>query len=241
MNQAVVNGITQNTLKRYNRGELSEAQVMRYYYANIKQAKTFSLFGFTIKELIKIREETHNPILKSKISSHIEDNINMYKHSSNANELNLQKLDYFKEHALNIGLRKLIKVLDKIAYNEGDLNIYFINLLLKTEFANLSAKRVNKDIKSKIYKRKVILIEELAYYAPELNIKYGLNGNSGKNASFLTYFYLPNGVQLTWHCNEYSILNSLPQITDEWDGQVAMTMEKIINYIEETYKSLIDD
>ena len=68
MNQAVVNGITQNTLKRYNRGELSEAQVMRYYYANIKQAKTFSLFGFTIKELIKIREETHNPILKSKIS-----------------------------------------------------------------------------------------------------------------------------------------------------------------------------
>ena len=61
--------------------------------------------------------------------------------------------------------------------------------------------------------------------------KYGINSETGKNACYLVYVYLPNGVQLTWHCNEYAIYECYPPIDAEWDGQVCMTMEKLLTYI----------
>lgn len=62
---------------------------------------------------------------------------------------------------------------------------------------------------------------------------YGVNYNIGKNASYLIYIYIPNVVQLTWHCNDYyKALCYTIRYELEWDGQICMTMEKILNFIE---------
>ena len=41
--------------------------------------------------------------------------------------------------------------------------------------------------------------------------------------------------QLSWHCNKYQMMYYYPEIDCEWDGQVCMTMEKILNYIHNRY------
>lgn len=86
-------------------------------------------------------------------------------------------------------------------------------------------------IKKKIYERKAILLYQMADYLEELGWKYGINDATGKNASYLVYVYLPNNVQLTWHCNEYDIYEYYPFIDTQWDGQVCKTMDKILKYI----------
>jgi hypothetical protein len=75
----------------------------------------------------------------------------------------------------------------------------------------------------------------MAYYLENLGWKYGINDEAGKNACYLVYVYLPNDVQLTWHCNEYDIYECYPIIDAEWDGQVCMTMDKILSYIGNKY------
>jgi hypothetical protein len=80
-----------------------------------------------------------------------------------------------------------------------------------------------------------MLIYQMAEYLEYLGWKYGINDEAGKNANYLVYVYLPNGVQLTWHCNEYMVYECYPYINEEWDGQVCMTMEKILNYISSKY------
>ena len=65
--------------------------------------------------------------------------------------------------------------------------------------------------------------------------QYGINDDAGKNACYLIYIYLPNGVQLTWHANNYDLYKDYPLIEAEWDGQVCMTMDKIISYINQKY------
>ena len=65
--------------------------------------------------------------------------------------------------------------------------------------------------------------------------KYGYNDAAGKNASYIIYVYLPNGVQISWHTNNYYIYKSYPLINAEWDGQVCMTMEKLLTYIDKEF------
>ena len=47
--------------------------------------------------------------------------------------------------------------------------------------------------------------------------------------------YMPNGVQISWHTNNYYIYKSYPLINAEWDGQVCMTMEKLLTYIDKEF------
>jgi hypothetical protein len=90
-------------------------------------------------------------------------------------------------------------------------------------------------MKRVIYERKSILLYQMADYLRDLGWRYGINDEAGKNACYLVYVYLPNGVQLTWHCNEYGIYECYPLIDAEWDGQVCMTMEKILSYVGNKY------
>lgn len=80
-----------------------------------------------------------------------------------------------------------------------------------------------------------ILLTQLADLLSETEWRYGISSNTGKNVSYIIYIYLPNGEQLSWHCNEYQMLYYYPEINCEWDGQACMTMEKILNYIGGTF------
>ncbi|MBQ4080744.1 MAG: hypothetical protein II596_08690, partial [Thermoguttaceae bacterium] len=52
----------------------------------------------------------------------------------------------------------------------------------------------------------------LLYRLPELleaaGWRYGINGSTGKNANYVVFVYLPNGEQLTWHCNEFVLVSA---------------------------------
>ena len=155
--------------------------------------------------------------------------------SSEQNKLSLSNLEHFKETACGMGLRKVIKYLHKLDKVTKDPETRLIRMLLETEYANLSAKQHNGRLKGVIYERKAILLFQMADLLEEMGWNYGINEETGKNASYLVYVYLPNGVQLTWHCNEYAIYDSYPQSDAQWDGQVCMTMEKILTYINNRY------
>lgn len=155
----------------------------------------------------------------------------MSKKSDIQNDLSIKKLEMFKKEALGIGLRKVLSRLRKESKITKDPELTLTLMLLETEFANLSAKENKGKKKGAIYERKSHLLYQMSSYLNKLGWRYGINDAAGKNASYLVYVYLPNGVQLTWHTNDYDIYEYYPQIDEEWDGQVCMTMEKILNFI----------
>ena len=155
----------------------------------------------------------------------------MSKKSNIQNDLSIQKLEMFKKGALGIGLRKVLSRLRKESKITKDPELTLTLMLLETEFANLSAKENKGKKKGTIYERNSHLLYQMSSYLNKLGWRYGINDAAGKNASYLVFVYLPNGVQLTWHTNDYDIYEYYPQIDAEWDGQVCMTMEKILNFI----------
>lgn len=230
----ILEGVGKKIRNGYFAKSITANKVMECYTKNKKEADAFSCFGWTINEMIKFEKESHNPIIKKKLQQAIEIYKAQSAKSSNQNKLNLEKLEMFRTDALGIGLRKVVSRMKRLVKHSSDINTKIVLLLLETEFANLSAKKLH-NLKKVIYERKVILLEKLSDLLEEAGWKYGISYKTGKNASYLIYVYLPNGVQLSWHCNEYHILYYYPDITCEWDGQVAMTMEKILSYIGDTY------
>ena len=234
ISKEILEGVGKKIRNGYLAKTVTASKVMEYYRKNLKEANAFSCFGWTVSEMVRFERDTHNPIIKKKLQLAIEVHDEKREKSSNQNKLNLEKLETFRTGALGIGLRKVISRMRHLVKHCSDINAQIVLLLLETEFANLSAKKLHH-LKKIIYERKVILLEQLADLLDKAGWKYGISYRTGKNASYIVYVYLPNGVQLSWHCNEYQILYYYPYITCEWDGQVAMTMEKILSYIGDTY------
>ena len=235
MKDEILQGVGKKMRIAYLNGQISESVVVAAYLKNKKEADSFSVFGFKERELHPLLKSTHNPLLKAKLQEIIQMKRQISKKSNEQNKISLEKLDNFKLTACGVGLRKVIKRLKKQALATGDLETYVIQRLVELEFANLSAKKCKGERKAWCYRRKANILYEIADYLDELGWKYGINDNAGKNACYLVFVYLPNGVQLTWHCNEFGLYNSYPFIDDEWDGQVCMTMEKLVNYVSEKY------
>jgi hypothetical protein len=235
MEPAILNGVGKKTRNGYLNGQIPESTVIAMYKKNKKEADSFSLFGYTQREIEAMLKETHNPLLKQKLQDCLASKREISKKCSTQNEINLAKLENFKKEACGVGLRKVIKLLGKLAKTTKDHETKLLQLLLETEYANLSAKQHKGYLKEIIYERKTILLYQMADFLEELGWRYGINDEAGKNACYLVYVYLPNNIQLTWHCNEYEIYECYPTIDAEWDGQVCMTMDKILSYIDNKY------
>ena len=230
----ILAGVGKKLRNGYLTGKIPAGKVVENYRRNMKEASQFSMFGLSVFDLTRIGDETHNPILKNKVKECIE----LYKEksrcSNSQNKTSLEKLENYRENALGIGLRKVISMMKHLVRQSDDLEARIVLMLLETEFANLTAKKLHK-LKNVIYERKTILLEDVSYLLNETGWKYGISYNTGKNASYIVYIYLPNGTQLSWHSNEYQMMYYYPEIQCEWDGQACMTMEKILSYICETY------
>ena len=235
MEEAILNGVGKKLRNGYLNGQVPESTIIAMYKKNKKEADSFSVFGFKQREIEAILKESHNPLLKQKLQKCLEMKREISSKSDSQNKVSLAKLESFKNDACGIGLRKVIKAMDKMAKMTKDPETKLLLLLLETEYANLSAKQHNGNLKKMIYERKTILLYQMADYLEDLGWKYGINDEAGKNACYLVYVYLPNEVQLTWHCNEYNIYECYPIIDAEWDGQVCMTMDKILTYIDNKY------
>ena len=238
MDQTILNGVGKKLRNDFLNGKASEQQILSVYNRNKKEADKFSAFGYTQRDIENLLHETHNPILRQKLQECIESKREISKRSKTQNEISLNKLDNFKKDACGMGLRKVIRKMNKMAKITKDPETKLLTLLLETEYANLSAKQHKGYLKEVIYERKAILLYQIADCLKTSGWKYGINDAAGKNACYLVYVYLPNDVQLTWHCNEYNLYKSYPSIDAEWDGQVCMTMDKILSYIDEKYFNL---
>ena len=235
MKDVILNGVGKKMRAGYMNGSVRKKKILSLYQKNKKEADNFSLFGYKQKEIYQMMKDTHNPLLKMKLQSCLEEKQRLNEVSKQQNEISISKLNAFKENACGIGLRKVIKQMKSRIYSQRCIENELILLLLETEYANISAKQYKGRKKDLIYERKNILLHKMAAKLQESGWQYGINDDAGKNACYLIYIYLPNGVQLTWHANNYDLYKDYPLIEAEWDGQVCMTMDKIISYINQKY------
>lgn len=237
MTQTILNGVSKKTRIDFLNGLITENVLMKQYERNRKEAETFSIFGYNITDLIATDKATHNPLLKARLHQTIQAIKERQAKSGEQNKLSLEKLCKFRESALGIGLRKVISRMRGISKRNSNTETMLTLLLLEIEFANLSAKmkHLSKRERAKIYERKDILLHRAQPLLEQCGWRYGYNEAAGKNASYIIYVYLPNGVQISWHTNNYYIYKSYPPIDAEWDGQVCMTMEKLLTYIDKEF------
>jgi hypothetical protein len=235
MDTAILNGVGKKMRKAYINGHISEEKILEMYKKNKREAESFSLFGYRARDIELLIKNTHNPLLKTRLQECLEEKKSISIKSSIQNETSIAKLEKFKRDACGIGLRKVISFIKREARIAKDPEAKLLLLLLNIEFANISAKQHKGTTRGVIYERKNRLLYQIADSLSKVNWKYGINDEAGKNACYLVYVYLPNGVQLTWHCNDYGIYKCYPNIDAVWDGQICMTMEKILTYIEERY------
>lgn len=228
-------------VKSFRRGEIGEEELLRSYRKNVAEAEAFCAFGYKMQELQGIIRTTHNPALKAKLLEVVAEKKELQKKSNLQNHLTLEKLRMFKSDVLGmgVGLRKVISSMRKCYKRTKDKEARIISMLLETEYANVNAKRLPSREKKMAYKRKSRLLSALPSLLYDAGWRFGYNDAAGKNASYLVFVYLPSGVQLTWHCNDYTLPNYYNYISDEWDGQVCMTLEKILCYIKDHYRDYI--
>lgn len=229
----VLKGIGKVLRASYLAEKVTEKEVLAIYKRNEKEAEAFDAFGMTIFDLIIEEKRTHNPILRDKLAKAIAQYKEKSRSSSKQNTLNLAKLDFYRDSALGVGLRPIMNIL-RMHEKAGNIDAAICLKLLEIEFANLSAKKLHHK-KEVIYERKHILLQEVSDLLYDNGWECGISANTGKNASYIIYVYLPNGTQLSWHCNEYDLLHYYYDIDCEWDGLPCSTLEKLFSYIHESF------
>lgn len=226
-------GVGKKLRNGYLNGAISEDVVNAFYKHNKKEADEFDSFGMSLFDLQELKTKTHNPLLSSKLQELILDYKNKITKGHMQNMLSLKKLSFYKQFGLGIGLRNVIKALKNLV-KLGEKEARIVLGLLDIEFANLTAKlRSNK--KNLIYERKDILLDRISDMLYDNGWRCGINYNPGKNANYLIYVYLPNGEQLSWHCNDYRMLECYDEIKCEFDGKVCSTLEKLLNYVHKRF------
>lgn len=234
----ILNGVGKKMRFGYLNGRIPANTVIAAYRKNKREADAYTGFCFTEREMAYEMRHTHNPVLKEKIETMIKQRHTKDEKSKEQNRVSLDKLEDYMAHACGVGLRKVLKKLRKLSKTTRNAEMRLTLMLLETEFANLSAKSYRNYRRGWCYRRKSRLLYRLPQLLEACGWRYGISGAAGKNANYLVFVYLPNGEQLTWHCNEYDMYEYYPSIDDQWDGQVCMTMEKILNYIAHNYYEL---
>ena len=224
----ILNGVGKKMRNAYLKGKISEKEVLLCYRHNEKEVEQLCTIGWNYNDIIEAERTTHNPLLRLKLRAMLEQYRQKTRCSQNQNKLSLLKLQHYATTALGMGLRKVIKELQCIAAT-GDVDAEILSLLLQTEFANLTAKR-RSNKKDVCYERKDILLMQLADLLEEQGWRSGISYNPGKNSSYVIYVYLPNNVQLSWHCNNYNIVYYYNEICCKWDEKVCSTLEKLLEY-----------
>lgn len=223
-----LNGVGKKLRASFLAGKTTEKELLTVYNRNMKEANSFDGYGLSLFELEQEEKGTHNPILRSKLEKLIEEYKEKARCSNAQNALSMKKLQYYSSSALGMGIRQVMKALRKLA-RKGDNEARILSLLLDVEFANLYAKK-RSALKKVIYERKHILLTKLSKFLYDNGWVCGISSRTGKNAGWIVFVYLPDGSQVSWHCNEYSILYYYDDIDCCWDGQICSTLEKLLNY-----------
>lgn len=234
LNQIVLYGVSKKMRISYKNGKCSEDDVRKAYNHNKKEAENFNAFGLSLYDLQEEQKKTHNPQLRNKLNDYIQLHKSKIQSSRNQNKQNLQKFDYYFENALEIGLRKVVKKLEKTYKTTRDEQAHILQLLIAIEFANLVAKK-RSDKKEFCYERKTRLLMQISHLLYANDWKCGLSYSTGKVASYLIYVYLPNGAQLSWHCNDYHIIDYFEEEQFTWDRLPCSSLEKLLAFAHDEF------
>jgi hypothetical protein len=89
MESSILYGVGKKVRNGYLNGQIPESTVLSMYNRNKKEADAFSVFGYKTNELIIISKETHNPLLKIRLDSIIQDKKEKSQKSNSQNDLSL--------------------------------------------------------------------------------------------------------------------------------------------------------
>lgn len=234
MTEHILSSIGKKMRTAYLAGKATDDEVIRCYNRNKKEADAFNPFGLTVFDLISIKEKTHNTILRRKLEDLIEQHKQKSRCSIDQNKLNLQKLDFYTDTALGMGLRPVMKQLRSIVRTSGNEEAEILLMLMQIEFANLVAKK-RHDKKKRCYERKDFLLMDISYLLEDNGWKHGISYTTGKNASCLVYVYLPDGTQLSWHSNSWQMTYYYDEASFTWDGQACSSLEKLLTYAHDKF------
>lgn len=229
-----LSGVGKKARASYLVGKMAEKELMLLYARNKKEVDTFSTFGMNFDEIVRESKATHNPLLRNKLLDLIRQHAENSHRSVVQNDISLAKLDYYLDSALGIGLRNVMKELSRVAHSAKNQEAEILLLLMEIEFANLAAKKHHKK-KKQCYERKSILLMQLSHLLGEMGWRAGISTTTGKNASYIVYVYLPDGTQLSWHCNDWQMIYYYDDIDCQWDGLACSTFEKLFSYIHEKF------
>lgn len=228
VDKAVLMGVGKKVRNAYLQGKVKDEDILSLYSRNLKESDAFEPFGWTSAELRQKADMTNNPILRDRLLAIIEQKKVKAFRSMQQNALNMKKLEYYRTTALGMGLRPVMREVEKRAKSgDGEARILF--LLMQTEFANLYAKK-RTSLSEIIYQRKDILLKQVSDLLYDSGWECGISSDTGKNASYIIYIYLPDNSQVSWHCNDCTIFSYYDDIDCDWDGQPCSTMEKLLNY-----------
>lgn len=214
-------------------GNISDMEVGMMFNRNKKEADAFDGYGWTLFDLIQEEKRTHNPLLRKKLQFLIEDHKQKSRCSATQNAVSVNKLMFYHDSALGCGIRPIRNYLYKLG-KRGDEEATILAMLIDIEYANLMAKK-RTDKKKVIYERKHILMAQVSDLLYDNGWVCGISPQTGKNAGWIVYVYLPDGSQLSWHSNEYTMLYCYGDIDCEWDGRTCSTLEKLLAYAHAKY------
>ena len=103
----ILAGVGKKLRNGFLAGHVPASKVVESYRRNIKEASRFSMFGLSIFDLMRMEEETHNPILRAKLKECIELHKEKSKCSTTQNKQSLEKLENLRKKLLELDCAKL--------------------------------------------------------------------------------------------------------------------------------------
>lgn len=164
--------------------------------------------------------------IKEDCVSVIEDCKRQREAKKQALEKNRKLTDMLKlkrENMCGIGTRKVKLMLNK-KIKQGDFTAKIYRVALELQDYNIKAKGAPFPYSEKMYAKKEDLIDKLIELYKNIQLPFGRSEDKNKRVSFIVYFDLPLGNQISFHS---TIKRDVPLYGKEWDGLVNSTLYKL--------------
>lgn len=128
-----------------------------------------------------------------------------------------------RENMCGIGTRKVKLMLNK-KIKQGDFTAKIYRVALEIQDYNIKAKDAPFPYSEKMYAKKEDLIDKLIEIYNESKLSFGYSEDKGQRVSFIVYFDLPLGNQISFYS---TVKRNIPAYEKEWDGLVNSTLDKL--------------
>ena len=133
-------------------------------------------------------------------------------------------LDQAYNHYCGSRLHDVLQHLEVLATESSLAKAYL--LAIKVEVVNRRAKKHKGDMRYKLYKEKVVKINELISHCQLYNYRIErTKAHDEGGPSDVIYCYLPECEQISWHCSLGKL--PLPETSTPWDEKKFSTLRKL--------------